>query len=145
MAAGDRIPWSYIATRVATSPVTANSSTFTTTETSPLVSVTFAQTSGLTYKINVWVPIQSTAAGDVCFCRIREDNNTGNQLDGANLYIGSTSANGYPSIMYAEYTAGSTGSKTIVFTGARTGGSGTLNLSASTSRPAWMTVDLIVS
>lgn len=146
MAAGDVIPWSYIATRVATTQITTNSSTYGATESGALFSVSAPLVSGLTYRIFVYVTVAVDVAGDVSFIRIREDSASGTQLAGSNVYGGTTNSSGFPAVIYDEYTATSTGSKTFVITGQRVSGTGTAHgIKSSGSRFNAITVDLIVS
>lgn len=145
MAAGDPVPWSYIATRVATVPLTTNSATWTTTETGALITASPTLVAGSTYKITLVAKVSSTVTSDVSFMRIREDSATGSQLDGCCVFIGSPTSNGYPLTMYTEYTAAGSGVKNFVVTGQRIGGTGTHQISCSVNRPVWFTVDLIPS
>jgi hypothetical protein len=145
MAAGDPIPWSYIATRVSTTEITANSATYGATETT-LYTISPTLVSGLVYRVCVMAKIAVDVAADVSFLRIREDTLTGNQIDGANLYGGTTNTSGYPVLACSEYTATSTGAKTFVITGQRVTGTGTAHgVKASSNRKSYITVDLIVS
>jgi hypothetical protein len=89
--------------------------------------------------------VQSTVAGDLAFMRLREDTSAGTQNDATNVSIPTTSGSGFPGILYAEYTAAATGSKTWVVTGSRGAGTGTQSIAAGGSRPAYLTVDRLVS
>jgi hypothetical protein len=144
MAAGDKVPWSYIATRVATTTITADSSTWTTTETS-ISTVVASLTSGLLYRVQCCIPLSSGSAGELMNLRIREDTVAGTQLQGINVYASTTSAVGFQGYVVAEYTAVATGSKTFVLTGSRVTSLGTCQARAGASRPAYFTVDLIPS
>jgi hypothetical protein len=143
--AGDRIPWSYIATRVGTSTLTSNSATWTSSESAALITVTASLVSGLTYKVTATLKVNSSAAADVAFMRLREDTASGTQDDGVNVYMGTNNGNGFAAILYTEYTAAATGSKSWVVTGSRASGSGTQGIVCSVNRPCFLTVDLIVS
>lgn len=145
MAAGDVVNWPDVAVRVASASLTANSATWTTTETGALITVTASLVSGWTYKIYASMFVQSTVAGDLGFMRIREDTSAGTQDVAGNVYIATTSGSGFPLTLYTEYTAAATASKTWVVTGSRGAGTGTQNISAGGSRPAWLTVDRVVS
>lgn len=145
MAAGDEIPWSYIATRVASTSLVADSATWTSSESAALMTVTASLTSGLTYKVWAKMYVSTTVAADLAFMRLREDTSAGTQDDGANIYLATTSGSGFEATLYTEYTAPSTASKTWVVTGSRGAGTGTQKIAASTARPAYLTVDLIVS
>lgn len=145
MAAGDIVPWSYIATRVDTTEITANSSTYGATETT-LYTITPSLTNGLTYRVGVLLKVAVDVAADVSFVRIREDTLTGNQLDGTNVYCGTTNTSGFLVIATSEYTATATGAKTFVITGQRVTGTGTAHgVKASANRKSYITVDLIPS
>jgi hypothetical protein len=148
MAAGDQIPWSYIAKRVATAPLTANSATWAGSESAALITATPTLVSGLTYKITLFVTVNSTAGAltEAAFMRVREDNSTGTQIGAANIAIPSTTGNGYPLMLVTEYTAVANGAKSFVVTGSRiSGATGTQGIVCSTSRPNWLTVDLVLS
>lgn len=145
MASGDFTAYSDVAVRVGSTPITADSATFTTTEVS-LVSVTFTQALGVTYAINVQTAFSSTVTGtEIVFARVREDTLTGNQLQGLISYMPTAGSSGYPISMYCEYTAASTGSKTIVLTAVRSSGTGTYQLRAGSNHPGAITVTKIVT
>lgn len=146
MAAGDPIPWSYIAKRVDDAELTADSSTWSGTESGSLMSVSPTLVSGLTYKVSAFVVVSSDVAADTAGMRLREDSSSGTQFQLAPVYLPTTSANGFALSIYAEYTAVSDGAKTFVLTGQRTTGTGTAHrIRASSSRKAYMRVDLILS
>lgn len=148
MATGDVINWPDVAIRVGTATLTSNSATWTTAESAALISVTAALVSGWSYRITLMTTVVSTAGAltEAAFMRIREDTATGTQDTGANISIPNTNGFGYPLLLVAEYTAGSTGNKTWVVTGSRiTGATGTQGIVCSTSRPSLLTVDRIVS
>ena len=142
MAAGDPIPWSYIATRVATAPITADSSTFTTTQVT-LITATPTLDIGRTYGIWVYFRMSSSVAADVAICRIREDSTTGTELSQGQFYIATNSASGFGFSIYGEYTAVASAVKTLVFTAVRAAGSGNLTLKGAAVAPSKMTVTLI--
>ena len=121
------------------SPITSNTATWTSSESGALVSVTFNLVSGITYAISSFLAVNG-GAGDVDFMRIREDTSSGNQIQGQNLFIGSVAGSGYPSIMYVEYTAVSTASKTFVLTGNRLVGSTAHQGQVATNRPGYLTI-----
>lgn len=141
MASGDKIPWGMIATRLDTATATVDSATFTTTETAALLSVTGFFTAGRRYAVMVQAAFSSSVAADLVTMRIRDPATS--QLAGPVAYIPTTLGGGFTFVTYAEYTAAATGLATITFTGQRTGGTGNINLRAGTSRPCWMTLDLI--
>jgi hypothetical protein len=143
MASGDVTSYSDVAVRAATGSATADSATFTTTET-VLLTATGTVVSGQTYKVSVAANISSTVALDALICRIREDTVTGNQIDGKILGAVTNGISGYPSLLYAEWVASSTGSKTFVMTAARSTGSGTYQLRATSQRVSFLIVDRLV-
>lgn len=142
MATGDPISWSDVATRVATVSQTSDSATFTTTQTT-LITATPSLVSGKTYGIWVYFRMSSSVAADVAICRIREDSTSGTELSQGQFYLATNSSTGYGFSIYGEYTAVSTGTKTLVFTAARNAGSGNLTLKGATVAPSKMLVDLI--
>src|SRR5690606_24434043 len=97
------------------------------------------------YKVVVDVQLASDADGDLVISRIREDDVNGDQLRDNYVTIdgGGSTARGFPVRIDAEYTAGSTGSKTFVLTGDRLSGSGDVFLEASADNPAYLYVDYI--
>jgi hypothetical protein len=148
MAAGDQIPWSYIARRVATVSLTSDSTTWAGSESAALITASPTLVSGFTYRITLQTTVVGSAGGlaEAAFMRIREDNSTGTQIGGANIAIPNTNGSGYPLHLATEYTAVSTGSKSFVVTGSRiSGATGTQNIAAGSARPTWFTVDLILS
>lgn len=143
--AGDEIVAPDTAVRIASTPITADSATWTTTETG-LLTATASLTSGWSYKITAFVMVTSTVAGDLSYIRIREDTSGGTQMTAANVYIPTTNGFGFPLHFSTEYTASSTASKSFVLTGARqTGATGTQKLVHSSSRLGFLTIDRIVS
>jgi hypothetical protein len=145
-AAGDVINSADVNVRVGVTPITANSATYGATESAALFSVTAPLVSGQNYKIFAYLTVAADVAGDTSFMRLREDTASGTQVAGSNVYCGSNNANGYATVLYTEYTALSTASKTWVITGQRVNGSGTAHgIKAGASRQNSFTVDLIVS
>jgi hypothetical protein len=145
MAAGDPINYSDVATRIATTPIVANSATWTTSESGALYTVTASLVNGWNYKITAMLFVSSTVAADAGFMRLREDNATGTQDVGANVSMPTTSGNGWQVFLDADYSATATGSKIWVITGSRLSGSGTQGCVHSTSRPGYLRVDRVVS
>ena len=128
--------------RIATDVDTADSGTFTTTET-VVSTVVAALVSGRTYRVRWYGGCVTTVAADIYLGRIREDNVTGTILQERNRQIGTTSASGEPLELEAEFTAVATGNKTFVATGVRNGGTGTLHADATAVRPRYLYVDYI--
>lgn len=145
MPSGDPLSNADVAVRVATTPLTTNSATWTTTESGALITASALLTNGWTYAVTAILFVNSTAAADVGFMRIHEDTATGTQDVGENVYMATTSANGWPVTLYAEYTASATATKTFVVTGSRTAGTGTMGIVATTTRPCFLKIDRIVS
>jgi hypothetical protein len=145
VAAGDIVPWSYIATRVAISTIVADTTTYGGTETS-LATIAATLINGLTYGVYFNGRVSADVAADLSGLRLREDTVIGNQLNFTNVYVGATTGNGFTTVAYGEYTAGATASKTFVLTGQRTGGSGTAHrVRASANAPAFLMITLIPS
>lgn len=130
--------------RITETEEVADSSTFTTSETE-VISVTAALVVGRRYAITGRIGFMSTVSGDTVTCRLREDNTSGTQLDMAEVEIsrGNLTTVKYVAIVYAEFTAGSTGNQEFICSGTRTGGSGTCRMEADTTRPSYLTVDYI--
>lgn len=145
MAAGDDVNFPDIATRVGTASLTTNSATWTTAESAALITVTASLVNGWTYKVMATMKVNSTVAADVAFMRLREDTAGGSQDDAANIYMGTTNSNGFPVVLYTEYTASATATKSFVITGSRASGTGTQGIVCSVNRPCWLTIDRIVS
>ncbi|MFW6091370.1 MAG: hypothetical protein ACODAF_05795 [Actinomycetota bacterium] len=132
--------------RIATEVLTSDSSTFTNTEVE-LMSVTAALVEGRTYAVVGRARFGSTNGGDDIVARLREDDVNGDLLQHAQIeQPSSTSSLGFgPLVVYAEYTAGSTGDKTFALTGDRNFGSGDCRLDATSAAPAYLYVDYIRS
>lgn len=129
--------------RKGTSLITADTTTWNATET---VTTTTAATlvSGLRYKVWFTGRISTDVAADAANMRIREDNLTGTQLGFGQVYLPTTTANGWFFYLYAEYTAVSSASKTFALTGQRSIGTGTAHrVRASASAPAWFNIERI--
>jgi hypothetical protein len=128
-----RIPGELIG--VAT-PVTSDSSTFTTTETE-VASRQVPLVSGRTYRVKFTGGWNSTVLGDAVTVRLREDSSSGNLLDSGTLLTTLVSASrGAKGPLEAPYTATATGDKTFKVTGQREAGTGQCRMAAATSRPA---------
>jgi hypothetical protein len=128
--------------RIATTTVTSDSSTFTTTETE-VASVTAALVSGRTYRVRYAARFGSTVAADWLKASIREDDTSGTVLTNDNMILEQTSTSGWPVAGEAEYTAASTADKTFVLTGDRISGTGDCRLEAAATHPTYLTVDYI--
>jgi hypothetical protein len=122
--------------------VTADSATFTTTETT-MIEHTATLEDGRTYGIITTGNFGSSVAGDAVVARLRLDSDTGTQIQGGQVYCGTTSTVGFTIVMYAEYTATADGDQVFVLTGDRNSGTGNIKLEASTSSPAYISVRLI--
>lgn len=130
--------------RIATQIDTADTATFTTTET--IVStVTAALISGRTYKVSFRGTMQSDVAADLINARIREDNATGTQLQLRRESSTSATAGSGPSFdMEAEYTAVANGNKTFVATGVRAAGAtGNITAEGAATQPRYLYVDYV--
>jgi len=127
---------------IAVDTVTSNSSTFTTTETT-VQSVTASLIDTVVYDVYAYTHFNADAVVTEMTARLREDNSTGTEL--WNSYTGAinfltTSALGNWFVLAGSYTASSTGSKTFVLTGLRTGGAGNCKLVAASNRPSKLLV-----
>lgn len=146
MPSGDGLSNADVAIRVATTLVTVSpATTFVGTESIALFSASALLVSGWNYKVTAFMAVKSSVAADIALMRIREDTAAGTQDQFGQVYIGSTSGNGFVIYLYAEYTAAATATKTWVVTGQRNGGTGTLQVVAGPTLPAFLTVDRIVS
>jgi hypothetical protein len=127
--------------RIATTIVTANSATITTTETT-VMTVVAAVVAGRIYRITADIAFTLSVANDTFFTRIREDSVTGNQLQNRRSSKDSTSAL-MTHHLEVEYTADVTEDKTIELTFVRSTGTGNISLSAAAASPAYLYVDYI--
>lgn len=127
----------------ASTAAVADSSTFTTSETS-VISVTASLISGVTYRIVFEGAWQTTVADSQITTRIREDNTSGTirQTQVINAKDG-TGSLFHPFSLEARYTAASTASKTFIGTGVRLSGTGTINLDATAGSPAYLYVEVV--
>ncbi|MCI0687022.1 MAG: hypothetical protein L0Y54_07280 [Sporichthyaceae bacterium] len=128
--------------RIATDIDTADSATFTTTETE-VQSVTAALVSGRTYRIRWATRFESSVADDRVIARIREDNSTGSELSNMVVRMFTVGSIGWPVTIEAEYTAVATGNKTFSATGVRQSGTGNCFMEAAANRPSYLYVDYI--
>lgn len=134
-----------VRTRVAATVSTSDSAGVGTTETT-VRSVTFSAESGFKYAIRYNGSVLSDVAGDYDNVRIREDSSSGTQIKLGQVALPIVTSNGFNVSMYAEWTAASTASKTIVVTIQRSFGTGTAHkVHASATTPDYLTVDRIVS
>lgn len=130
--------------RIATATETADSPTFTTTETT-LISVTAALVDGRTYRVRASVNFSSTVDNDDLRARIREDSSTGTimQQRSWELTVDDQETTGVGGEPEAEYTATATSNKTFVLTGERLAGTGNCKLDAISTKPSYLYVDYI--
>ncbi|MEV6348576.1 hypothetical protein [Actinoplanes sp. NPDC051851] len=145
MASGDVLANAEIATRVGQNTITANTSTF--TAETLIVSVTVNVEAGKRYKISGELrPCASAVASPSAECnivRIREDSLTGTQVQAAQVYLATASTAGFQVVLYADYTAVATGTKTFVLTSIRQAGANTHFVTAGTTAPGVITVDYL--
>jgi hypothetical protein len=125
--------------RIATSVRTTSSGTFTAETVTDTVTANLV--AGLIYRVRMVFNTLSTVAGDIDLVRIREDSIAGTILQSARSAI--PAATGFLYIYEAEYTAVVTGSKTFVFSGARSSGTGSISHIASANAPSYFYVDYI--
>ncbi len=146
MAAGDPIPWSYIATRVAETELTSDSSIWDDSPELSVGTVSATLVSGERYIIWAQGRVSGGTAGGTAGIRIREDSGiSGTQLQFANVYIGSTTGNGFSFYLYADYTAAATASKTFSLTGQSTGGVHNQQIRAAANAPTFLVIDRLVA
>jgi hypothetical protein len=133
--------------RVATTILTADSSTWDDTPEVAATSVTATLVSGQKYKIWFHGRASTDVANDTAGLRIREDAGVaGTQLGFTNHFMPTTTGNGFTTTVYAEYTAAASGSKTFSLTGQRTAGTGVAHrIRAAASSPAFLAIDKVVS
>lgn len=129
--------------RVATEIVTADSATFTTSETE-LVRVTAPLVAGRTYRVRGFGVFMSDDNGiDRVQVRIRPTSIGTTNIALINCYVIDSSTLGTPFMLETEFTAGSTGDQDFLLTALRNNGSGNINLIAASTRPAFLYVDYI--
>lgn len=148
MAVGDLIPPSYLLRRVNTTPITAASGTFTTTETA-LATVTGVLEAGQRYAIVADnVRFSASAVGspslEAAMVRIREDNLTGTEIGANQIGILTSSTIGFGIRVYTEFTAAATGAKTFQLTAVRQSGANNIQMRGSTGVPGFLTIDMIL-
>lgn len=147
MASGDPSSFADVAARVGTTTLTTTSTTWTSSESVALMTVTASLINGWTYKVQAWLGIQAatSAATEISAMRLREDTATGTQGQLAIAYMPIVSVNATPIYLYYEYTASATANKSWVVTGQRTNGTGTHSIAGTATRPSYLFVDRIVS
>jgi recombinational DNA repair protein RecT len=129
--------------RIATETVTADSSTFTNTDT-VMMTLVAPLVDGRTYQVGMTARFNSTVSNDDVLVRIREDNVSGTDLQFGQIELPFDSTVGHgPVVLFAEYTAVATGNKTFVCVADRNAGTGNLNMDASATGPARMWVDYL--
>lgn len=125
--------------------ITSDSSTWNATEAS-ISTVAATLVSGLVYRIVFTGRISTDVAADLAILRIREDNLTGTQLQLSQIYLPTTTGNGYTLYFYAEYTAVSSASKTFALTAQRSVGTGTAHrIRANSSAPGYLRIDKVIN
>jgi hypothetical protein len=133
--------------RIFTHVITADSTTWSGTESGALMTVTGPVVSGERYKIEFYGKVQASAVGspstEVALMRIREDNASGTEVAAGQMYLYSASSVGFTTTVKAEWVASSTATKTFVFTGQRNGGANTHFLRANSVSPCYLSLDLI--
>lgn len=121
--------------------ITADSATFTTTETTTITLVVAVE-EGSTYQISSYARLSSSVAGDVVTTRIRETNSVGAQIQGGQVECSTTSTTGYSNSLHTEWVAPTTGNQTFVFTAVRGGGTGNIIHRAAATAPGFLTCRL---
>jgi hypothetical protein len=128
--------------RIATTVVTANSSTFTTTA-FQVASVTAPLVAGLVYRVVFDGAFDTTVDGDLVRARIYENSTAGTQLQVRDTGEMHTTGLVTGLRLEVEFTAVTTGNKTFVATGEREAGTGNIILSAHGTFPTYMYVDYV--
>lgn len=127
--------------RVGTNFVTANSAAFTaiTVVNTLVVNLVAGRTYGLSFSCR----LSSSVANDACLVRIKPNGTGGTDLNVTQTNIPTTSASGWDTELYGEFTASSTGSQTFVSTCERSIGTGNIIIRASATGPAILLCDYI--
>lgn len=140
----DALNANLIEERDGVTPIIADSSTWGATEAS-ITTVVATLESGDKYKIWFTGRISTDVAADASNLRIREDNLTGTQLQLHQVYLPTTTGNGWGTYFYAEYTAVSSASKTFALTAQRSIGTGTAHrIRAATNAPGYLAVERVM-
>lgn len=148
MAVGEVIPPAYLLRRIATTPITVASGTFT-AETA-LATVTGVLEAGQRYAVVADnIRFSASAVGspslEAVMVRLREDNISGAEMGANQLGIPTASTIGFGMRIYSEWTAPVTGSKTFQLAAGRQSGGNNIQMRASTGVPAFLYIDLILS
>lgn len=132
------------------SVITTGSSTWTSTESGAVMTITVPTVVGRRYRIDFTGNIKTStqtfaitsANAELAIMRIREDTASGTQLCGNQMFVTHASGNGFLCTMWALYTADATESKTFVVTGQRNGAAsgGSQSIVGSATQPARMAV-----
>jgi hypothetical protein len=130
-------------TWVGIAQLTADSATWGATESAAsLLSVTFQEVIGQEYKITLSTNVGTDVANDCALIRVRADTVTGTQLLGPQVFMPTTSVNGFGLHMTGKYTGSVAGIKTLVITGQRNSGTGVAHrIRAAGSRPTFFAVE----
>ncbi len=129
--------------RIATSVRTGTVGSITNAAEVQLDTVTGALVSGRVYRLFWGGNIASTNTGDIGNIKIRQDNTAGtvvNSTQSAGLLTGTVDQG---LSVEGEYTAVATGNKTLVVTGIRVVGAGTLSSSATATNPAYLYIEYV--
>lgn len=142
----DGLNANHVEEREEASAITSDSSTWDDTPEVSAMTVTSDLVSGDLYKIWFMGRVSTDVAGDYTGLRIREDSISGTQLQfSGNIYLPTTTGNGFPQYLYAQYTAVATAAKTFVLTGARQAGTGTAHrIRAASSSPAYFVCERVM-
>jgi hypothetical protein len=145
VAAGDIIEAADVNEREATTPLVADSATWTNSPEVVAASVTIAAVAGQKYKLWFSGRISTDVAGDAANMRIREDSVSGNQVQLGQVYLPTTTGNGWSTYLYAEWTAAASGSKTFVVTGQRSLGTGVAHrIRATSNSPGFFVAEKVI-
>lgn len=125
---------------IARTEATADSSNFTTTETT-VISVVAPVVAGRTYKIVFSGHGSSSVGTDVVIFRLRDTNSVGVERQSDIVEVNGSTTLGQSSYMERSLAVTTTENRTWVVAGVRgVGGSGNCRLEAATSRPAYLRV-----
>lgn len=141
----DALNTNLVEERDGTQTLVADSTTYGVTET-VIATVTITAVSGLVYKVEFKGKLSTDVALDASNLRIREDNLTGTLFGFNQIYLPTTTANGWAAAVYGEYTAVATGSKTFVMTGQKSIGAGTAHrIRAAATTPCFFIAEKVMN
>lgn len=152
--AGDDILASDVNLELDVDELTADSGTWTTTESGALLTVTATVVSGRRYELKFGMAVSTTTpvggvvgppTNETSALRVREDSALGAEVSRPTFYLPNSSTIGYWCEHSTDWVASATGAKTFVVTGQRTTGAGTAShqIRAGATRKAKFKIELI--